>query len=449
MSEKIGTIGVGEGITEHWQNFADYLELNPFDVIKKCGATYKAGLKFVNWGEEDFMHSLHSAWAMHRTGYLFRFGHLISNNAPKKDLTPHWIWDNETTLNFYNEQTNVPVQQFHFDANKLNTYLLDICADRGINLVIDDIIDIELTESGDVAKLISDFSSYAADFFIDASGFKRYLLHQKLGVEWKSYKEYLPVNKAFAFETEEMEEYNMFTTITAQKNGWNWKTPVQGRTGNGYVYNDQFVSDEDAIKEMESFYGRKLKVNKFFKFDSGRLNKSWYKNTLAIGLSSNFIEPLEASSLGTVIQQVFCFMDFLPSWDDESYNKNMEDVFDNSLDFIRTHYLTKREDSEFWKYVKYELKMPDSLNKLLSQWKKRLPNNSDIYGNWNLFHIANYIQVLYGLDWFDVEKIKEEYEYFPYKDVIGEDIAARIYEERRLPRMGHKDIIKAICECVP
>ena len=30
-------------------------------------------------------------------------------------------------------------------------------------------------------------------------------------------------------------------------------------------------------------------VNKFFKFDSGRLNKSWYKNTLAIGLSSNFI----------------------------------------------------------------------------------------------------------------------------------------------------------------
>ena len=103
MSENIGTIGVGEGITEHWQNFADYLELNPFDVIKKCGATYKAGLKFVNWGEEDFMHSLHSAWAMHRTGYLFRFGHLISNNAPKKDLTPHWIWDNETTLNFYNE----------------------------------------------------------------------------------------------------------------------------------------------------------------------------------------------------------------------------------------------------------------------------------------------------------------------------------------------------------
>ena len=80
------------------------------------------------------------------------------------------------------------------------------------------------------------------------------------------------MNKAFAFETEEMEEYNMFTTITAQKNGWNWKTPVQGRTGNGYVYNDQFVSDEDAIKEMESFYGRKLKVNKFFKFDSGRLN---------------------------------------------------------------------------------------------------------------------------------------------------------------------------------
>ena len=127
----------------------------------------------------------------------------------------------------------------------------------------------------------------------------------------------------------------------------------------------------------------------------------------------------------------------------------MEDVFDNSLDFIRTHYLTKREGSEFWKYVKYELKMPDSLNKLLSQWKKRLPNNSDIYGNWNLFHIANYIQVLYGLDWFDVEKIKEVYEYFPYKDVIGEDIAARIYEERRLPRMGHKDIIKAICECVP
>ena len=447
MSEKIGTMGVGEGITEHWKVFQDYLELNPFDVIKKTGATFKAGLKFVDWGEEDYMHSLHNAWSMHRTGYLFRFAHLIANNKPKKDLTPHWIWENESPMSFYNEQSDIPVYQYHFDAKKLNAYLLNICKERGVKVEIDDICDVQISDDGDVEALISESKEYYADFFVDASGFRR-ILPQVLGMRFITYDEFLPVNKAFVFETEEMEEYNMFTTITAQKNGWSWRTPVQGRTGNGYVYNSQFTSDEDAVKEMESFYGKELKINKFFSFKSGKLEQSWFKNCLSVGLSANFIEPLEASSLGTVIQQVFCFVDYLPSWDVSSYNKKMGEVFDNSLDFIRAHYLVKREDTDFWRYVKNDLEIPDSLKNLLDLWKNRLPNSADIQQNqWCLFNHSNYIQVLYGLDWFNVDKIKEEYEYFPYKEVIEEDIYARIYEERRLPRIGHKQIINKICDC--
>ena len=447
MSEKIGTMGVGEGITEHWKIFQDYLELNSYEVIKKTGATFKAGLKFVNWGKEDYMHSLHSAWDMNRTGYMFRFGHLIANNKPKKDLTPHWIWENESPINFYNEQSDIPVNQYHFDAKKLNTYLLELCERFDINVQVDDICDVQVSDDGNLEKLISESKEYSADFFVDASGFKR-ILPQVLDMKWISYNEFLPVNKAFVFETEEMEEHNMFTTITAQKNGWSWRTPVQGRTGNGYVYNSQFISDEDAVKEIESFYKRDLKINKFFNFNSGRLEKSWFKNCLSVGLSANFIEPLEASSLGTVIQQVFCFLDYLPSWDVDTYNQRMIEVFDNSLDFVRAHYLVKREDSDFWKYVKYKLKTPDSLKNLLNLWRNRLPNSSDLKANqWCLFNRSNYIQVLYGLDWFDLDKIREEYEYFPYKDVIEEDIYARIYEERRLPRIGHKELINKICNC--
>jgi len=57
-SKDIGIIGVGEGSTEHWSDFLNFINLDPELMVKECGATFKFGVMFENWGCQKYFHSL-------------------------------------------------------------------------------------------------------------------------------------------------------------------------------------------------------------------------------------------------------------------------------------------------------------------------------------------------------------------------------------------------------
>jgi hypothetical protein len=444
-SSNIGIIGVGESSTEHWSQFCRYVGIPSLHSITKCKATFKIGVYFKDWADEDFMHSLIFPYDKVAGEYHLNYGRLISRNVPKCELQSEVSWQNRLTLNHFNHDFDSPTNQYHFDTFALNNFLLEKCKSREIEVIEDDLIDAILNESGEIKSVISENNEYNSDFFIDCTGFSRMLLHKKLGVKWKSYSEYLPLNSAIAFATEEMEEYNKYTLSTARNAGWSWTIPVQGRTGNGYVYCDRFISKDEAILEMEEAYGQKLEIAREFKFDPGRLEKAWYKNCYAVGLSQSFVEPLEATSIGSVIQQMFCFLNYLPSYDVDSCNSIVNKIFDNIVDYVQAHYLVQREDTDFWKEVKYNFKFTDSLKELLKKWKNRLPQNVDIHCPWGLFRPTNYIPILYGLNWFNVEKIKEEFEQM---GEIGLDDDIYLYEgrEKYSYTLSHKQLVKILVE---
>ena len=235
-----------------------------------------------------------------------------------------------------------------------------------------------------------------------------------------------------------MEEYNVYTTATARDAGWSWKIPTQKRTGNGYVFWDKFITDAEAHQEMEKAYGLGLSISKTFKFDAGRLKKAWTKNYYAVGLSQSFVEPLEATSIGSIIQQMFCFVHHFPSGDRKSCNKVVNDIFDNIVDFIQAHYLVQREDTPFWKEIKYNLKLTTGLQNHLESWKKRLPMRDELSLRWDIFEGENYIPVLYGLRWFDIDKIKKEYSHYPDHEMIHNHLHNRTCSHS----MGHKEAIR-------
>ena len=430
-SEKIGIVGVGEGTTEQWEDFVEYVGLDHKEIIREWGATFKMGIRYDNWDDEPFMQALYSKYG-DINGYYAAYAHLISNNRPNRELQPEWVWDNECP------HGDIPTIQYHFDTFKLNKFLHTKCKERGIDIVIDDLTQVKYHRNGNISSVVSETDKYYADFFIDCSGFRRFLSKNIL---WKSYSKYLPLNSAIAFQTEEMEEYNMWTKATAHSSGWGWTIPVQGKTGNGYVYSDNFISKEEAHEEMENYLGRKIEDVKHFKFDAGRLEKFWNKNCVSIGLSSNFVEPLEASSIGSAIYQSFILLAMLPSYDYKRYNEITINMFDNIVDFIVAHYLVRREDTPFWKMIKNNLKIPDSLQHNLDTWKYRMPHTTDIHIPWAMFYSNHYIPILYGLKWFDVNTIAEEYKMFPD---VGIDLMRLQCYDRDLPKVGHKQSIENI-----
>ena len=448
-SKKIGIIGVGEGSTEHWNEFMKYINI-PFQaVIRHCDATFKCGIMFKGWGNKDYMHSIGPENDIKNGQYPTVYGKLLSDGSPNHTFNPSLTWKNEVYTNHLDPDSGSPFNQYHFNTNKLNDFLTKIAEIRGINIIDDEILDIELNELGEISKLVGELNTYSSDFYIDCTGFKKFLI-SKLGATWKSHAKYLKMKSAIVFPTEEKEEYNMWTTAQALDYGWMFNIPVWGRCGNGYIFDSDYITADQAKIEVEKFLGKEITVGKHINFDPGHLDRVWIKNCCAIGLSANFIEPLEATSIGTSIQQAFLLMHRLPNYTEktiEKYNNDVNDIMINIRDFVILHYITDKTNTQFWKDVS-QMEIPESLKENLKRWRTNLPIADDFNSQtaYVLFRDAHYLQVLAGLDLFDREKIKQEYEMMHHdiKNIAENFIRETRTFEKMNPSIGHKEFISTI-----
>lgn len=406
-SSNIGIIGVGEGTTEHWRFFVEYCEISLHELFEQTGATFKIGIKFTNW-HGDGSHYFHSL--------LEDFAGVDS----KSDIPYTWYrmigekWDPLHTLgdgsqkSRHYEPLHENINQFHFDTAKLNTFLHNKCAERNITVIDATIKEVNLDESGHVESLVdSSDQIHTYDFYIDCSGFKR-VIGDKLGLNWLDKSEFLPMNSAIAFQTPYQEDIPSYTEATALSSGWSWRIPTQDRFGNGYVYCDRFIDDDAAVLEIKEHYEKHLAISaisigKKFKFSAGHVDKFWIKNCAVIGLSSIFVEPLEASSIGTTIQQCANLIATIKHYTkgEEStarqYNKLMTQIADNIVDFIQLHYFTQRDDTEFWRWCKHSLKITDFNQENLDYFKKNNVDNNFFREPLLLFKTLNFMQVMHGL----------------------------------------------------
>jgi tryptophan halogenase len=170
------------------------------------------------------------------------------------------------------------------------------------------------------------------------------------------------------------------------------------------------------------------------------LDKPWIKNVCAIGLSANFVEPLEASSIGTSINQSFILANRIIHYNQDvidRYNKEVDAIMNNIRDFIILHYISPRRDTEFWRSVA-EVELPDTLKANLNMWKHRLPIIDDFtsYTKKVLFNEYNHTLVMYGMGLFDQEKIMAQYDSVPQE--------AKHYTERQIQTKLDYDKVKTI-----
>lgn len=444
-SKKIGIIGVGEGSTEHWNEFMQYIGVPFQTVIRECDATFKCGIMFKGWTDHDYLHSIGPENELKNGQYASVYGKLIGERAPNKSLNPSLAWESrifESRLH-----NGPPWNQYHFNTNKLNDFLTKVALEKNISIIDDEILEVVLDNKGYIDYLIGENSKYSSDFYIDSTGFKK-LLISKLGAKWKSYREYLKLNSAVTFQTENNGEYNMWTTAQAMDYGWMFKIPVWERNGNGYIFDKNYISPEQAKEEVEKFVGHEIEIGKTLEFDPGALDQTWINNCCAIGLSASFVEPLEATSIGTSIQQAFLLMHRLPNYDQNTikkYNKDIDDILTNLRDFIVIHYITKKNNTEFWKDVQH-LPLPDSLIENLKKWRKNLPIADDFRGSsdYKLFFEAHHIQILAGLKLFDADLIKKEYEMMhpAIKESVENFIREKQTIEKVSPSVSHKQYIE-------
>lgn len=403
-SSKIGIVGVGEGSTEHWKMFMDRCNIGVDELIKNTGATHKYGIRFENWTNAipDYFHSVSGTEEVEAWGI---FGEYLSFIENKKLLTSQTGSIGLIQNKIIRENLHNNTNQYHFDTMLLNDFLTGICFKRMIRLIDDEIYSINFNPNGYIesASLVSG-TTVSADVWIDATGFKRELMNKMGNKSWKSFSDELLVDSAIAFPTEPDNDGKIkpYTRAKAASSGWMWEIPTQTRRGNGYVYSSNHISDDQAVEEARKISGYNIEPAKFFRFEPGYYSEQWQKNCISVGLASSFVEPLEATSIGSTITQAMHIAQYCSSFVPGAkkttidYNKKMENMMLNIKDMIRLHYMSDRTDSTFWKDAS-SAPVSDSLRGLLDLWSERPPGHMDIpHTGYSMFLSRHFVHVAQG-----------------------------------------------------
>lgn len=404
-SSAIGIIGVGEGSTEHWAELMRLCDIPLTEMIAATNATHKYGIRFEGWTGDDerYFHSVSGIDEIYAWGHFATYDGLIESGQLFTNTT--------TTVGLVRDQIRVQnmhqnTNQFHFDTNSLNEYFVNLCFKRSIKFVDAEVVNVNKNpDNGTVSSVSTSIDiDITGDFWIDASGFKRVLMQRLDDYKWNSFSEFLPCNAAIAFPTESNPngKIHPYTRAIAASSGWVWEIPTQTRRGNGYVFSSDFLTDDEAYAEAERVSGYKIDKSKIFKFDAGYLENSWVKNCCSVGLASAFVEPLEATSIGSTIQQVRMLIPYMAAYDSSysksqiHYNKAFSRMMRNVLTMIRLHYYNCRTDSPFWQHVS-NMPVNDELQELIDLWSEVPPMRVDpnIAQNF-MFHTPHLAHVAQG-----------------------------------------------------
>ena len=384
-SSKIGIIGVGEGSTEHWAQFMEACDIPREEMIEATAATHKYGIRFENWSTHtrDYFHSVGEIDDIYAYGLFAGYmGFMERDKLFTTQTSSVGLIKDKISRQSLHNATN----QFHFDTNKLNEYFTSLAFKRGIKFVDASIQNVSInSENGTISSVTTEFNEViSADFWFDASGFNRVLMKELNADKWVSFNEYLLCDTAIPFPTESDPNGRIkaYTRARAASSGWVWEIPTQERRGNGYVFSSQFISVDQAVEELEEMTGYKVDNPRVIDFDAGYIKECWVKNCCAVGLSSSFVEPLEASSIGSTIQQIKHLIPYLASYapshtsSQKHYNLGFEKMMRNILSMIRLHYYSDRQDSKFWQEMSH-MPINEELQMIIDLWSERPPSRYD------------------------------------------------------------------------
>jgi tryptophan halogenase len=449
-SDAIGTVGVGEATIPQIVLFNKLLGIDERDFVRATNATYKLGIEFVDWSRPG-----------HRYVHPFGFYGLDMKGI---EFHHHWLkgrtLGDTTPIDAYSisiaaararrfspprpDLPNSPLSKiayaFQFDASLYARYLRPLAERDGVTRIEGRIVDVvQNGESGFVeAVRLESGAMVEGDLFIDCSGFRGLLIEQTLKSGFEDWSKWLPCDRAVTVACENDGDPEPLTHSTARGAGWQWRIPLQHRTGNGYVYSSAHLSDDEAATTlMANLGGAPLGDPRALRFKAGRRMRPWVKNVVALGLAGGFLEPLESTSIHLVQSGIARLMTLFPtrgfdSLEIDRFNQQTEQEYIDIRDFLVLHYhATERDDTPFWDYCR-TLTPPEGLAYKLAMFRR----NGRIFREHNeIFTETSWLAVMVG-------KGIVPAGYHPAADVLP--------DAETLTRLAHiRDVIAAVVPALP
>lgn len=409
-SDDIGTVGVGEATIPQIRRLNSVLGLNEDDFVRETRGTFKLGIEFNNWGHigERYLHTFGDAGINLASLHFHHYWLRSRAEGNSEDLWAYSLHHKAAYAHQFGRLDRVGntsmtglAYAFHFDAGLYARYLRKNAEANGVKRFEGKVVDVALApETGFISSVrLERGEEIAGDLFVDCSGFRGLLIGQALQVGYNDWSKWLPCNGAVAVGCESTAPLLPYTKATAHDAGWQWRIPLQHRTGNGHVFCEDFTTEEQVTDTLLSnLDGAPIATPKRLRFTTGRREKFWHRNCVSLGLASGFLEPLESTSIHLIQSNVSKLIELFPDKafdpaNEAEYNRQVGHEYELIRDFLILHYhRTEREDSEFWRYCK-NMDVPDSLREKM----KLFEGNGLLYKDADdLFRESSWVQVMVG-----------------------------------------------------
>lgn len=416
-SDAIGTVGVGEATIPPIANFNHMLDISESEFLRATKGSFKLGIEFVNWGQigESYFHPF-GEYGQHIHGiafhqlYLREHARALAKGGPEQlgDISNYSM---SSVAARHGKFARVkPDSQslakqigyaYHFDAGLYAKFLRGRAEKQGTKRIEGKIESAQRDqETGDIVSVtLEDGTVVTGDLFIDCSGFRGLLIEESLEAGYEDWSHWLPVDRAIALPCANPPELNPYTRSTAHSAGWQWRIPLQHRTGNGHVFCSSYMEADEAERILrDNLEGEPLGEARQLRFKTGMRRKQWSHNVIALGLSSGFVEPLESTSIHLIQNGIARLFALFPDKqispvERDEYNRGMRELYEDIRDFIILHYkATQRDDSEFWRYVR-DMDIPETLEKKIELWRL---HGRVFRENAELFTTPSWVAVMLG-----------------------------------------------------
>jgi tryptophan halogenase len=408
-SEQIGIVGVGEATIPAIRLFNGLVRLNEDEFLRATQGSFKLGIEFLNWGRigESYMHvfgqlgqslDLIEFWQY----WLRGRGEGVAGPLGRYSL-------NETAARagrfarlqrIPNTQLDGISHAFHFDAALYAKFLRQHAEREGVVRTEGRIVGVNLDpETGFVSSVsLESGETVGGELFIDCSGFRGLLIEQTLETGYGDWSHWLPCDRAIAVPSANVGPIRPFTQSIAHPAGWQWRIPLQHRTGNGHVFSSSAMSEDEATAILlATVEGETLAEPRTISFQTGMRQKAWNRNVIALGLASGFIEPLESTSIHLVQNGIARLISHFPDRgfaraNIDAYNRRIAYDYERIRDFIILHYTANQRDEPFWRRLR-DMELPQNLQDKIDLFKAtgRIFREQD-----ELFAEVGWFQVLVG-----------------------------------------------------
>jgi hypothetical protein len=421
-SPDVATVGVGEGTWPTMRVSLQKIGISESEFLNHCKASFKQGTQFIGWltGEagDHYYHpfslpagygdiNLATHWQEQRDRVSFvdavsAQGYVCDRHlAPKQVTTPEYAF--------------VANYGYHLDAGKFAELLQRHCTEKlGVQHVLDHVTGINGQPDEDIVSVsTANSGDFAGDLFVDCTGFAALLLGKHYGVPFVARREVLFNDSALAVQVPYAESDKPIasqTNATAREAGWIWDIGLQNRRGTGYTYSSAHTTDEKALRTIEAYVkatsggAAPLAEPRKITFEPGHRARFWHRNCVAVGMSSGFLEPMEASALVMIELAGQMLAEELPATREvmdlvaKRYNEKFLYRWDRIIEFLKLHYvLSQRDESDFWRENREAGTIPDGLQSLMELWRYQPPWQNDFPNYDEVFSAASYQYVLYGM----------------------------------------------------